>query len=95
MSDTDVLLCYDLNHPEEDRAPFCTKIANRANLVEGIEGIGPDMYFCDECFRVGNEQLNVILQGIEDGVITREEFRETLETAAEANANKPVKKGRN
>jgi hypothetical protein len=88
----DIILCYDLTHPEEHRAPFCTKVANKNNLVEGDEQ-NEDLYFCDACFGAGHEILAMILQGIESGKTTYEEVNEAMKEAA---ADRPeIKKGKN
>lgn len=58
--------CHDMTHPVKDRAPLCTQRANEANKVEGGPGLGPDMYFCDACFKMGTEILNKILGHIEN-----------------------------
>lgn len=91
----DILLCYDLTHPEEDRAPFCTKVANKRNLIEGIEGVGDDMYFCDACFSAGHEILDLIQLGIDSGRITEKQMVEAFADVRAREASKVIKKGKN
>ena len=72
--------CNDMTHPPEDRAPFCTQRANPANLVKGGPDIGPDMYFCDACFKAGNEFLDRILGYIENGSVDADEVLERIKS---------------
>ena len=91
----DILLCYDLTRPEEDRAPFCTKVAKEANLVEGISGVGPDMYFCDACFDAGNAFLNIIQLGLVSGQISMQQVTDAYANARARQEARAVKKGKN
>jgi hypothetical protein len=72
--------CHDMMHPPEDRAPFCTQRANKANIVKGGPDIGPDMYFCDACFKVGSEMLDKVLAYIEKGNIDAEDMLEKIKS---------------
>ena len=78
--------CHDMTHPPEDRAPFCTQSANKANRVEGGPGLGPDMYFCDACFEAGSRILDQIMGHIERG---EADPKEVLAAIKAATGDKP------
>ena len=75
---SDRILCHDMSHPLQDRAPHCTTYASPVNVIEGDPNLGPDMYFCDACFKVGNDMLKQLVGLAQDSDVTIGEIMDIL-----------------
>ena len=62
-------LCHDMTHPLRDRAPHCTQVASPVNIIEAPPG-EDDLYFCDACFKVGNDILKQLVGLAQDSDAT-------------------------
>lgn len=71
--------CHDMSHSPGERAPHCTKVANTKNIIECDPDLGEDMYFCDDCFKVGNDLLKKAIGLSESSDISLGEMMDMLE----------------